>query len=221
MQSPRFRWAFCQLEALKTLKSTRPKYVKKALEDLPRTQDATYERMLVGIDDMYREEALTALRWLAFEYRPLSLEELAEACIVNPSGNGNVETEDRGAPEDILEILSGLVVVESEDWAARIGFSDNKKLRAETLRRGERRIRLAHFSVKEYLVSRRIQDSEAAFYALQDSLVHEFIAQSCLVYLLHYSSHKDTGFEAEHWARFPLLRYACTCLLYTSPSPRD
>jgi hypothetical protein len=35
----RFRWAYCQLQALKKLKSTAPKYVTYALNTLPATLD--------------------------------------------------------------------------------------------------------------------------------------------------------------------------------------
>jgi len=66
------------------------------------------------------------------------LNEIAEACIVDPSGDGVVEVDDRGGTEDILKILAGLVIAE------------------------DTRVRLAHFSVKEYLVSERILRAKLA-----------------------------------------------------------
>ncbi|KAM3423937.1 hypothetical protein BST61_g1331 [Cercospora zeina] len=57
-----FRWAYCQLEELKKLGETKPKYVKQLLYNLPATLDATYERMLDRIADMFRGEALTLLQ---------------------------------------------------------------------------------------------------------------------------------------------------------------
>lgn len=64
--------------------------MKQALTLLPPTLDATYERMLIGIEEMYREEALRLLRWLAFQQRPLTLGEMAEAGMIDPSGDGSV-----------------------------------------------------------------------------------------------------------------------------------
>lgn len=75
----RFRWAYCQLQELKKLKSTKPKYIRAALSTIPATLDATYERMLIGIGELYQEEALVLLRWSAYAQSPLSLHELAEA----------------------------------------------------------------------------------------------------------------------------------------------
>ena len=79
---------------------------------LPAALDATYERMLIAIEQIYRPDALTLLRWLAFEQRPLNLLELVEASTVSPVGQGSVDVENRGALEDILEILASLVTVE-------------------------------------------------------------------------------------------------------------
>jgi len=123
------------------LKSTKPSRLREALQSLPATLDETYERMLMQIAEGDRSDALTVLRWLAFEHRAhrsLTLNEIAEACIVDPSGDGVVEVDDRGGTEDILKILAGLVIAE------------------------DTRVRLAHFSVKEYLVSERILRAKLA-----------------------------------------------------------
>lgn len=61
---------------------------------------------------MYRKEALTLLRWLAYAQSPPSLGELAEAAIIDPEGEGIVDIANRGPLEDTLEILCGLVVVQ-------------------------------------------------------------------------------------------------------------
>ena len=79
---------------------------------LPTTLDATYERMLTGIEDVYLEEALVLLRWLAYARSPLSLGELAEATIVDTKSDGFVDVDNRGDVKDTLDILSGLVVLE-------------------------------------------------------------------------------------------------------------
>ena len=50
---------------------------------LPATLDETYERMLTGIDEIFRDEALTLLRWLAYAQTPPTLMELAEASIID------------------------------------------------------------------------------------------------------------------------------------------
>lgn len=83
-----------------------------ALQSLPVTLDATYERMLNSIEEVYRPDALTLLRWLAYGQRPLTLSELMDATTISTAGRGNVDEEDRGGIDDVLEILSALVTVE-------------------------------------------------------------------------------------------------------------
>ena len=84
---------------------------------LPATLDATYERMITGIEDVYRKEAVVLLRWLAYARTPLSLGELAEAAIVDPKCDDSVDVDNPGDVEDTIDILSGLVVLETPSLA--------------------------------------------------------------------------------------------------------
>jgi hypothetical protein len=49
-------------------------------------------------------------------------------------------------------------------------------------------VSLAHHSVKEYLTSERVLQSRAARYGLQDTACNEFIARSCISYLLQFQT---------------------------------
>src|SRR5690242_7305595 len=97
----RFRWVYCQLEALK--KCLRPHDVRKTLRNLPKTLHETYSRLLSGISDEYEQEALTAMTWLVFSERTLLLEELAEALVVNPQKVPAVNLQER--PPDPMYVL--------------------------------------------------------------------------------------------------------------------
>ena len=100
--------------------------LEEALQALPATLDETYERMLTRTTDDDHSDALTVLRWLAFARRPLTMSEIAEACIIDPSGDGVVDVSNRGGIEDVLKILAGLVVVDVDrsDVNDNIGMSD-------------------------------------------------------------------------------------------------
>lgn len=197
----RFRWAYCQFQELKKLKSTKPKYVEAALLSLPATLDETYERILSGIQGMFHDEALTLLRWLAFAQWPLTLGELAEATIINPAGDGIVDTYNRGHLEDTLDILSGLVAVDRNDEDEERKDSESKAASSKDTdindahtgwRIGkDTKVKLAHFSVKEYLESKRILQSNAKNFYLEPAKDHRFLAQSCLTYIAYYSSSND------------------------------
>jgi hypothetical protein len=79
------------------------------LLSLPTTLNATYERILTGIGETLRREALLLLRWLAYTQSPPSLSELAKATIINPIGANSIDVGNRRGIEDTLEILSRLV----------------------------------------------------------------------------------------------------------------
>lgn len=75
----RFRWVFRQLDMLRR---SFPGSIRRALNELPRTLDETYERILLGIDEEKWEYALRLLQCLAVARRPLTARELAEVLAV-------------------------------------------------------------------------------------------------------------------------------------------
>ncbi|KAK3669523.1 hypothetical protein LTR78_010577 [Recurvomyces mirabilis] len=203
-----FRWASCQLQELKRLKSTKPRYIKATLQSLPATLDDTYERMLVEIGSLYAEEALTLLQWLAFSERPLTLRELAAATLIRAS-DYSMDTAESSPPEEILDVLCGLVHVDrcpkhDAETTFDLGAMDctdcNRMsaipsststmerlyLRSFHVARKGCKIRLAHASVREYLVSDRIGKGKAKAYAVAEGTAQAFLAQSCFGYLLFY-----------------------------------
>ncbi|SLM37986.1 P-loop containing nucleoside triphosphate hydrolase [Lasallia pustulata] len=191
-----FRWVVCQLDALRTCLNL--SMLRKALEDLPTTLDETYARMLRSIPEEHSEYAIKLLQWLTYSARPLRLEELAEIVAVNIDGSPWFDCDDRFArPQDVLAICSSLVDTEG------FGYGYNS-----TVYNPNKVVRLAHFSVKEYLVSERIRDPAAATarYAIQGIQANQSIAAACLAYLLQFDQHDSlTPNTPKH---FPLARYA-------------
>lgn len=240
----RFRWAYCQLESLKQLRSTRERSIEDALRCLPVDLDATYERMLSRIDSYSLEEALTMLRWLSFGESLLTLGELQEARLTCPHEDGTVAWDDPGSIRDIIEILGDLVYIEDpsyvmarhQNWSnqaprsriAHISYQYYVKQQSsrpwKKLADAERKhlydawlsaegksfcnVRLAHFSVKEYLLSGRIPHDLCSEFSLRRKTARDFLAQSCLVYLLHYSKNGRKRSSAADFSAFPLLRHA-------------
>jgi len=58
--------------------------VRAELKRMPPTLHQTYDSILLRVDEMHRPFVQSALRWLAFATRPLTLEELSEAAVVDP-----------------------------------------------------------------------------------------------------------------------------------------
>ena len=68
-------------------------------------------------------------------------------------------------------------------------------------------VRLAHDSVREYLVSERIKSARAAFYSIDEASTNSFLASSCLAYLMHFKQPLGDA-TAEYLSAYPLLRYS-------------
>ncbi|PVH70406.1 hypothetical protein DL98DRAFT_597846 [Cadophora sp. DSE1049] len=57
--------------------------IRKELNNLPKTLDATYARILNNVSSLYEREPKTVLMLLAFSARPMTIQEVAEATAVN------------------------------------------------------------------------------------------------------------------------------------------
>jgi len=183
----RFRWVQCQIEELGTLRTD--KAIRQALKSLPRDLDETYERTLSRINPNDAVMAKRALTWLAYASRPLVLDELAEAAVLE-HGTKEYDPEARlRDPEDILEICGSLI------W--------HRDTTDEVV--------LAHHSVKDFLRSQSAL-AKVEFYHLQDISSNAEVAKSCLTYLLlkdFAEGPARNGQELlERYIHYPLLDFA-------------
>jgi len=185
----RFRWVKHSLDRVARQRSN--KAIKSTLHTLSRDMDQTYERILANIPPEDAILAQRVLRWLVCSFRPLTLEELVEAIAIEPGACALDRATLLNDPEDITDICAGLV-----------SLSDDGKT-----------VGLAHFSVKEYLISPQIATSPvAAPFRIDLEKTHVLLAKRCLTYL----SFEDfelgpTRDEAEFEGRVndhSLLRYA-------------
>lgn len=166
--------------------------MRKALADLPKTLDETYSRILCSIPEESIDDVLKMLQWLVYSQRPLSVMELAEVVAINTNGDPWVDADARfPEPSDVFTILSSLVTTED----------DASKLKTQ-------RVRFAHFSVKEYLVSDRILLSKAAGkFAIRDTTARKYLAEATCAYLLHLADCDDERELSECQVDYPLLIY--------------
>ncbi|PGG95177.1 hypothetical protein AJ80_10005, partial [Polytolypa hystricis UAMH7299] len=191
-----FRWAACQLDELRTCRT--PNSVRNALNTLPKDLDDTYERILLNIPENGRQDVLTILKWLAFSTCPVSVSEVAEALTIDLGHQPPLFDSTRRYfdPRDILELCSSLVTVSRKE-SDEEGFF-------EYLGNVEARLSLAHFSVKEYLVSDRIKYGKASEYSINKICADQCITECCLAYLLQF----NTPDAPTTRRKSPLIRYA-------------
>ncbi|KAL4982216.1 hypothetical protein BDW68DRAFT_195541 [Aspergillus falconensis] len=185
-----FRYVECQFRDLRRCPRTKS-HLYRCLQSLPRNLDETYERMLCNIDETCIKDAQRILTILCFSSRPLIAAELIDACAVDLSEPFRLEHEARQLDEEgFLEICPGLIEV------IRPQNSEGEP--------GQSVVRIAHFSVLEYLVSERIRQQKAAKFNLRAMESHRNIACICLAYLLEPGLSKANDPKIE----YPLASYA-------------
>ena len=177
----------CQLAYLR---HCLPGRIRRALHELPKSLDETYERTLEDIGDQNWEYAHRLFQCVAAASRPLRVQELAEFLAFDFEAESTPEYLEDWRPEDpghaVLSTCASLLTVVGEDDSRVIQF--------------------AHFSVKEYLVSTRIGKAKDTVSRFQVSMTsaHTIVAQACLGTLLHL----DESIAKAGLEKYPLAEYA-------------
>ena len=192
MLSNRFRWVYCQLEALQPCF---PNNLRRMLEELPKSLDETYQRILKEINNANHKQAHQLLQCLAVAQRPLQVEELAEVLALDvdsggiPRFNANWRWEDHEAA--VLSACSSLVSV-----VINHGYRIND---------GSRVVQFSHFSVKEFLTSDRLTSMEdVSYFYIASEPSHAILAQACLGVFFSVDDHTSE----ERIEDIALLSYA-------------
>lgn len=177
--------------------------LRKALGTLPKTLHETYERILANIDGSYISDVQKILQYLAFSTCSMRMLEMVEVLAVDwDREQPQLDPQNRLLdPKDILTICSTLVTTSE---TTGYGFGLQKLSTFTTLR-------LAHLSVKEYIISDRIKNSKASMYSVTSTSANIFIARTYLVYLLNpefEAGHKDWNTVVERARAWPLLEAA-------------
>src|SRR5260221_498877 len=184
----RFRWVYCQLEYLR--RQCLRQRIRRALDEFPDTLDETYDRTLEEIGKQNWEYAHRLFQCVAAASRPLRVDELAEFLAFDFDTDSTPTLREDWREEDPAHAVrstcsSLLAIVDVDGWSA---------------------IQFAHFSVKEYLTSKRLAESKETIsrFHVSMTLAHTIIAQACLGVLLHI----DENVTKDDLQKFPLARYA-------------
>lgn len=165
----------CQLDVIRECKKM--KLLRRALKTLPKTLDETYERVLSNIPDDYVEDVRRVLQYLICGFEPLDIQEVAEIVAID-TAEPYYHPEDRYSnPRELVSVCSGLVSTRTSKRRGGVFASPDFEIEE---------LRLAHFSVKEYLVSDRVSLGPASRYKIDEVLCHGAMADFCISYLLQY-----------------------------------
>lgn len=167
------------------------------MKSLPQTLDEFYARSLLGIDESYRQMTINAVQWITFSKRPLLIEELADAVVIDLKATPSFDpTERLFDSHNVLRVLSSLITV----YTRKAKYYARDKSMIEE-------VRLAHFSVKEYLISNRPKPANLSQFFVTEVTADRFIAESCLLYLKGIPEPEDRYLH-KPYTKFPLLHYA-------------
>lgn len=208
MSSSRFRWVFCQLDAIR---QCLPSSLRRTLEELPESLDETYERIITDIKKGIWADAYRMLQCLTVAIRPLTVAELAEILALDfdgakqgiPELNSNWRWEDH--EQAVLSTCSSLITIVPGHRDPVVQFS--------------------HFSVKEFLLSNRLTMSTkdiSRFHIIPED-ANALIASACLGVLLRDPVHLpgyDNGattaplarYAAENWVSHAKVENAASCI---------
>jgi ankyrin repeat protein len=175
---------------LEVLRHCFPANLRHTLEELPKSLDETYKRILNEINNANRVQAYRLLQCVAVALRPLRVEELAEVLAFDLTAGGipklNPDWRWEDQEEMVLSACSSLVSVIIND--------------------GSRVVQFSHFSVKEFLTSDRLAScmEEVSQFHIPVEPSHVIFAQACLGVLLCLDDHTDK----DAVENIPLYRYA-------------
>jgi ankyrin repeat protein len=199
----RFRWVACQIDVLENCLDYRA--LEIALASLPQTLDETYSRILHAIPAEKKKSAIMILQLITFSERPLRIEEAVDAIAVDTNGDPYFCPKYRmPVPQEISCYCSSLVAV----------VPITERSNGEDSNRTE--LQLAHFSVKEYLISHRLDSDIAPKF--QEPIARAAIAKVCLAYLLHFSQEVP---PEEIRQRFPFAYYSARYWMTNASGAKD
>ncbi|KAF7974428.1 hypothetical protein HWV62_12148 [Athelia sp. TMB] len=201
-----FRWVSLQFDQLLLKRCLSTAELEQRLMSLPKDLDAAYTRI---IEQSPRPaDIIRFLQWIIFGEREFTAKELAEVALISFDSSSNTvpfcdSSRRYGSPDDVLRACSGLVV-EVKMGQAKVAGT----------------LRLAHFSVKEFLLSTKIPLVPTHAIRTNECLSHGILAQTCLAYLLQFD--KRESITSANIESFPLAKYASEhCVFHVEQSARS
>ena len=147
----------------------------------------------MNIPEEDRKETIRILQWLVYSARPLNIQEVSEIVAIDLDAQPQFSVDRRlFDPQSVLPYCSTLVTLST--W-----YDKSKSREAQELR-------LAHFSVEEYLISPQIQTGWVQQCDILEIPANATIAKMCLVYLLQFDRLNFSSSEMRD--EYPLAKYA-------------
>lgn len=167
--SNRFRWAVCQLDVIQRLKGER-RVVQKALKNLPKTLDETYDRLLLTLPEEDHQFVHHTLQLIFYHNNLFGgdinggipctvLVKGVERSIARLTSNQSDRFYDH---ETLRELCGCLINVTQEESDISLVLARTYRMAAPP-QREVLSVSFAHYTVREYLASNRISKPSTAY----------------------------------------------------------
>ena len=164
--------------------------------------------MLCEIGEESVEEAHRLLTLLCFSSRPLSVMEILEAIAVDIHDLQRYDCDRRlETSEDLLRICPGLIDIQAKQPRDQNDEDDEDDSYCDDTAANDEMVRIAHFSVQEYLLSDRIKHGRAARFMMSSTIGHLQISKACLIYLCN-EDFLSRALTSDCLVQYPLARFA-------------
>lgn len=203
-----FLWVRLLHERLSPGKNARQ--LQKVISDTPTGLNQAYERDLEAIHDLPADEedrAFKILQWVLYSLRPLTVQELTEALLVE------LDYDNTSYPfEDLPDAYDESYV--SDQLRRLCGSLIDMKPRNQFSVLADHTVQFVHFSVKEFLSKALARHSPSTLKADTSDMAptHDILARTCLQYLCYDDFMQTSVSTKEQFDQrirdFPFLRYA-------------
>ena len=181
--------------------------LRRTLQDLPSGLYETYDRILSNVPEVHRVHVQRALIWLAFSREPMTLGQVAEAVLVGREQQSMDAGDQFRDVHDLLDLCSSFVcLVGKPSWLSHISLFLGRIDREHIASDAYLVLRLAHSSVKEYILSGRTDIASLSMHRLTSGNAQRSMAEVCLVYLNQFDEQSLIMDENLH--RHQFLSYA-------------
>ncbi|KAF7968340.1 hypothetical protein HWV62_30929 [Athelia sp. TMB] len=194
-----FRWVALLFDELLAERCLSTSELQQRLSTLPKDLNEAYMKIIKK--SPRPADVIRFLQWIIFGQQEFTAKELAEVALINFGNGGEAlpfcdSSRRYSSPDDVLRACSGLVVEVKEGI-----------------------IKLAHLSVKEFLLSTEIPLGPKHSIRIDEYLSHCVIAEVCLAYLLQFNERESI--TEDNVDSFPLAAYASKQCVFHVQSTRD
>ena len=197
-----------QLDELEKCENDREVIIQ--LKSLPKGLPETYERMLSRLNDKQRSKARHVLTCLALTPEIITLSQIHNSLQIEPDSVHRIASDLKPVPGVIQNSLAGLVAFERKYNSSNPNLGDTFEDRCE--------LRLAHSSVKDYLLSTVIRETPVKEFSLDPPKGHLYMAKLCVGCLLY---HNQAPIKREALRENPFLAYAARNLALHARAAND